>query len=162
MPRALGLSTGRAFHLLLFLQERNPRFLRDVFRIRQRLLRPDLLRRLASYAIQRSLDKLAVYLYLHLRASKSSLLRESVLTGVSFFYLQDVGHETSLKFPTLYMAGQKKLYFNFKVFWMWMAYALWHGWVIYFFPMLVSPLSSSRFRAFTELLTAKEHRRSSG
>ena len=48
-----------------------------------------------------------------------------------------MGHETSMKFPTLYKAGQRKLYFNFKVFWMWKALALWHGWVIYFLPMLV-------------------------
>jgi magnesium-transporting ATPase (P-type) len=41
-----------------------------------------------------------------------------------------------LKNPILYAAGPKHFYFNFKTFWKWMLFALCHGWVAYFLPIL--------------------------
>lgn len=35
--------------------------------------------------------------------------------------------------PRLYIAGQKKVYFNLKIFWLWLLYAIIHGGFCYFF-----------------------------
>jgi len=42
------------------------------------------------------------------------------------------------KYPTLYAAGQKGVYFNFKVFWKWLLFSMWHGTCVYFGTVYVS------------------------
>jgi hypothetical protein len=54
----------------------------------------------------------------------------------TFIFDRDADYEYSLRNPVLYGAGHKKIYFNFKVFWKYMAMALFHGWICYFFSQL--------------------------
>jgi len=51
-----------------------------------------------------------------------------------FAYLleRDVNDHYAYKYPILYKAGQKKQYFNFKIFWRWIFFALWHGCCTFF------------------------------
>lgn len=44
---------------------------------------------------------------------------------------QDVNDEYIYKYPTLYAAGQKGIYFGFKVFWRWIFFSIWHGGIVY-------------------------------
>lgn len=46
--------------------------------------------------------------------------------------LQDVNDQYIYKYPVLYSAGQKRAYFNLKVFWRWIIFAAVHGLVTYF------------------------------
>lgn len=54
----------------------------------------------------------------------------------SFIFDRDADYDTSLKTPSLYGAGPLKVYFNFRVFWKFMVFAIIHGWICYFFTML--------------------------
>lgn len=45
---------------------------------------------------------------------------------------KDVDEETTFKYPDLYLAGQKRFYFNLKIFWIWIFYAILHGVLTYF------------------------------
>lgn len=47
---------------------------------------------------------------------------------------RDVNDHYSYKYPVLYKAGQVQYYFGYKIFWMWILLALWHGASIYFIP----------------------------
>ena len=51
---------------------------------------------------------------------------------IAYAIEQDVNEENSFKYPILYQAGQKKIYFNLKVFWLWIFYAIIHGVITYF------------------------------
>ena len=42
------------------------------------------------------------------------------------------------KYPVVYRAGQKNVYFNMKVFWRWIIMAIWHGATTYFGSVYVS------------------------
>lgn len=54
----------------------------------------------------------------------------------TFIFERDADYDTSLKNPILYEAGHKRIYFNFKMFWKFIMYAIMHGWMCYFFPLL--------------------------
>lgn len=54
----------------------------------------------------------------------------------TFVFERDLGTEISLSNPVLYMAGAKKYYFNYGVFWRWMAFALYHGALTFFVTMM--------------------------
>lgn len=56
--------------------------------------------------------------------------------------MQDVNDQYIYKYPTLYAAGQKGVYFSFKVFWKWIAFSMWHGTTVYFGTVYVSPPTS--------------------
>ena len=49
----------------------------------------------------------------------------------AFSLEKDIGEEKFRHFPILYQAGQSKFYFNLKVFWTWIFYALFHGLLIF-------------------------------
>ncbi len=49
---------------------------------------------------------------------------------------QDANEELSYKYPILYKAGQKKKYFNQKVFWTWIVMAMCHGCTAFALPLL--------------------------
>jgi len=51
---------------------------------------------------------------------------------INYSIEKDVDHEASLNYPILYRAGQKKYYFNFKRFWIWIMYAIIHGFILFF------------------------------
>ena len=57
------------------------------------------------------------------------------------------------KYPVLYSAGQKRAYFNLKVFWRWIIFAAVHGLVTYFGTSHVSVPYSNSGRALWDLLT---------
>lgn len=61
---------------------------------------------------------------------------------------RDVELNVVKKFPILYSAGQKCFYFNMKVFWSYILYALIHGTVCFFLPEL-SMLNASDSSAIT-------------
>jgi magnesium-transporting ATPase (P-type) len=50
---------------------------------------------------------------------------------------RDLDDESALKNPVLYRAGQLREYFNFKVFWKWIAYSFVHGAGTFYFCGLV-------------------------
>jgi phospholipid-translocating P-type ATPase (flippase) len=50
----------------------------------------------------------------------------------AFSVERDVDEETSDNCPILYEAGQLKYYFNIKIFWLWIIFAIIHGGMIYF------------------------------
>ena len=56
----------------------------------------------------------------------------------TFVLERDVCAEYSMDHPILYRAGHVRHYFNFRIFWKWMIFAIWHGWVCFYFPTLVS------------------------
>ena len=45
---------------------------------------------------------------------------------------RDITWEETKKYPDLYEAGQKNLYFSFKIFWKWVVLAIFHGIVTFF------------------------------
>ena len=45
---------------------------------------------------------------------------------------QDVNDQYVYWYPQVYKAGQKGVYFNFKVFWRWIIFSMWHGAICYF------------------------------
>ena len=51
---------------------------------------------------------------------------------IAYSIEKDVEEEESFKYPILYKAGQKQKYFNLKVFWLWIGYAIIHGVITYF------------------------------
>lgn len=51
---------------------------------------------------------------------------------------KDINDHFSYRFPVVYKAGQKGLYFNFKVFWKWIVLAIWHGVVCFYGTIVVS------------------------
>lgn len=56
---------------------------------------------------------------------------------------QDVNDQFVYVYPQVYKAGQKGIYFNFKVFWRWIVFSVWHGAICYFGTVYVS-LKASR------------------
>lgn len=52
--------------------------------------------------------------------------------------MKDVNDEYIYKYPSLYAAGQKGVYFSFRTFWKWLLFAMYHGVVIYFGTVYVS------------------------
>jgi phospholipid-transporting ATPase len=54
---------------------------------------------------------------------------------VAFLVEQDVNAERSLKYPALYAAGQRGMYFNVKRFWIWVVLGVWHGTLSYWIPV---------------------------
>lgn len=50
----------------------------------------------------------------------------------AYLFEQDVSDEFAYKFPIIYEAGQKQLYFSYGVFWKWIFLALFHGAVTFF------------------------------
>lgn len=52
----------------------------------------------------------------------------------AYMFDRDVNDHYSYKYPVLYKAGQVQYYFGYKIFWMWILLALWHGASIYFIP----------------------------
>ena len=53
---------------------------------------------------------------------------------LTFLLEQDVNAERSLRYPALYAAGQRGMYFNVKGFWVWVILAVWHGTVCFWVP----------------------------
>ena len=51
---------------------------------------------------------------------------------------QDVNDQYVYQYPQVYKAGQKGVYFNFKVFWRWIFFSIWHGGTCYFGTVYVS------------------------
>jgi phospholipid-transporting ATPase len=54
----------------------------------------------------------------------------------TFIFERDVEVDYAFKHPILYMAGPKKVYFNFKLFWTWILFAFLSGFVCYHFPVM--------------------------
>jgi len=54
---------------------------------------------------------------------------------VAFALERDVSSESVYRYPKLYRAGPKHYYFNMGTFWIWMAYAGWHGVISFFTPV---------------------------
>ncbi len=54
----------------------------------------------------------------------------------TYIFERDCDSAMSLKYPVLYKAGPKQVYFNFSIFWRWMLFAIFHGWACFFFPTL--------------------------
>lgn len=54
----------------------------------------------------------------------------------TFIFDRDADFDISLRTPSLYAAGPKKVYFNFRIFWKYMGLAFVHGLICYIFPML--------------------------
>ena len=54
---------------------------------------------------------------------------------VTYLFEQDLKSEESMKNPEAYKAGQKGVYFNYKRFWIWVVFAIWHGVVCYWGPV---------------------------
>lgn len=60
--------------------------------------------------------------------------------SIAFFALeQDIPPEACLKYPNLYSAGQKNVYFDIKTFWSWIIFALLSGTFIFWLPMVTFP-----------------------
>lgn len=55
----------------------------------------------------------------------------------ALMYERDVDDKTSLKFPILYRAGQMGLYFSLKIFWKWIALAVFHGALTFYITVMV-------------------------
>ena len=55
---------------------------------------------------------------------------------------QDVNDQYVYRYPQIYKAGQKHVYFNFRVFWRWIIFSIWHGITCYFGTVYVSNLIS--------------------
>jgi len=63
------------------------------------------------------------------------------------------------KYPKLYRAGPKHYYFNMETFWVWMAYAGWHGVICFFLPVFVRKgwfLGIILFRVFQTQMIPQE------
>jgi phospholipid-translocating ATPase len=56
----------------------------------------------------------------------------------ALMFERDANDVVSLKHPTLYHAGQKKVYFNFRIFWKWMILSIFHGGASYYVSIFVS------------------------
>jgi phospholipid-transporting ATPase len=57
---------------------------------------------------------------------------------INYILDRDVERKVSLKHPILYKAGLVDQYLNMKVFWTWVAFAFFHGVIIFWIPMLVN------------------------
>ena len=51
---------------------------------------------------------------------------------------KDVNDNYSFKYPEIYKGGQLCKQFNYKVFWKWILFAVWHGAVSFYLPIMVS------------------------
>ena len=51
---------------------------------------------------------------------------------------RDADDMTAMHEPVLYQAGQRKVYFNFKIFWKWIAMSIIHGGASYYITIYVS------------------------
>lgn len=54
----------------------------------------------------------------------------------TFMFDIDVDKEMSMKNPIFFEAGHRRIYFNFKVFWVYLSKALFHGVLCYYIPSL--------------------------
>jgi hypothetical protein len=54
----------------------------------------------------------------------------------TFMFDIDVGREMTLKNPIFFEAGHRHVYFNFKVFWVYLSKALFHGILCYYIPLI--------------------------
>lgn len=59
---------------------------------------------------------------------------------INFTLDRDVDRELSIKYPILYKAGHANSYMNQKIFFQWILFAIFHGAVIFWIPMLVNKL----------------------
>lgn len=50
---------------------------------------------------------------------------------------RDCDDKVSMREPILYQAGQKKVYFNFKVFWLWIGLSVLHGAAAFYITIYV-------------------------
>jgi phospholipid-transporting ATPase len=55
---------------------------------------------------------------------------------VTYWLEQDIDPATSMRYPVAYGAGQKGVYFSYKRFWLWMAFAAFHGVVCFWSTMI--------------------------
>jgi phospholipid-transporting ATPase len=53
----------------------------------------------------------------------------------TFSFEKDVDLIIVKKFPVLYLAGQKNYFFNMRVFWSYILYAIFHGFICYYVPV---------------------------
>jgi magnesium-transporting ATPase (P-type) len=53
----------------------------------------------------------------------------------TFSFEKDVDIQIVKKFPIIYMAGQKNFFFNMRVFWGYIIYAIFHGYICYYVPV---------------------------
>jgi phospholipid-transporting ATPase len=60
---------------------------------------------------------------------------------VAYLFEQDVSAQGSLKYPGLYAAGQKGLYFSIKVFWVWVIQGIYHGAICFWVPILYTSIA---------------------
>ncbi|CAG9319750.1 unnamed protein product [Blepharisma stoltei] len=63
--------------------------------------------------------------------------------ALTFIFEQDANAKESIEHPELYGAGQKGVYFTFKVFWLWVFYAMWQGMTCFWIPMYGSYYAAS-------------------
>ena len=54
----------------------------------------------------------------------------------TFSFERDLDLSIIKKFPILYVAGQKNYYFNLKVFWGYILYAIFHGFICFYIPTM--------------------------
>lgn len=74
----------------------------------------------------------------------------SYACAFTFALEQDANVENSYKYPVLYNAGQKAWYFNIKVFWKWIVFAIWHAVCSFYGPLILAqgPIDSSGITSF--------------
>jgi phospholipid-transporting ATPase len=60
---------------------------------------------------------------------------------IAYALEQDIDSFESLRLPELYRIGQKQSYFNFRNFWKWVIFAVWHGSVSYWISTLTTSVS---------------------
>lgn len=54
----------------------------------------------------------------------------------TYVFEQDLDAATSLQYPVAYAAGQRNLYFNYRLFWRWILMAVYHGALCYWVPFV--------------------------
>jgi magnesium-transporting ATPase (P-type) len=55
---------------------------------------------------------------------------------------KDIDKRISFKYPKLYVAGHVDKYMNYKIFWTWIAFALVHGTIAFWVPMMVKYINN--------------------
>lgn len=59
----------------------------------------------------------------------------------AMMFERDVHESKATRHPILYQAGQLKLYFNFKIFWKWIALSIVHGAGAFYFSAFVREIN---------------------
>ncbi len=67
-----------------------------------------------------------------------NLLWSSWPLMINYAQDRDLDRDVAIKYPVLYTAGHRNYYMNKKTFWSWIFFALYHGAMIFWVPMLVS------------------------